>query len=106
MLFDDCIIIKKTKVPLYALSAFSILIVVSMTLASSINIDKSFAEKVSLLPLNSTSSQLNEDMVQFYSCIEESVENSESDEEPRYFNDEPTKTEVALCYDDAIANKK
>lgn len=92
--------------PLYTLSAFSILIVVSMTLASIISIDKSFAAKVSLLPLNSTSSQLNNDMAQFYSCIEESVENSESDGEPHYFKEEPTKTEVALCYNDAIANKK
>lgn len=106
MSFDDCIITKKTKVPLYALSAFSILIVVGLTLASGINIDKSFADKVSLLPLNSTSSQLNKDMAQFYSCIEESVENSEIDGEPHYFKEEPTKTEVALCYNDAVADKK
>ena len=105
MSFDDCIK-KKPKMPLYTLSAFSILIVVSMALASSTEVDKSFAEKVSLLPLNSTDPQLNEDMAQFYSCIEDTVENSESDDEPHYFNDEPTKTEVALCYNDVLANKK
>ena len=92
--------------PLYTISAFSILIVVSMMLASNINIDKSFADKVSLLPLNSTSSQLNKDMAHFYSCIEESVKNSQSNGEPHYFKEEPTKTEVALCYNDVLANKK
>ena len=45
-------------------------------------------------------------MAQFYSCIEESVENSESDGEPHYFKEEPTKTEVALCYNDAVADKE
>jgi hypothetical protein len=105
MSFDDCVK-KKPKMPLYTLSAFSILIVVSLALASSTDVDKSFAEKVSLLPLNSTDSQLNKDMAQFYSCIEDTVENSESADEPHYFNDEPTKTEVASCYSDTLAGKK
>ena len=104
MYFDDCIT-KKLKMPLYTLSAFSILIVVSMALASNVNLDKSFAEKVPLLPINSTDPQLNDDMAKFYSCIEDTVENSESDGEPHYFKDEPTKTEVALCYNEEIANK-
>jgi hypothetical protein len=104
MSFDDCIT-KKPKMPLYTLSAFSILIVVSMALASNVNVDKSFAERVPLLPINSTDSQLNEDMAKFYSCIEDTVENSQSDEEPHYFKDEPTKTEVALCYNEEVANK-
>ena len=105
MSFDDCIK-KKPEMPLYTLSAFSILIVVSMALASSTDVDKSFAEKVSLLPLNATDPQLNEDMAEFYSCIEDTVENSESDDEPHYFNDEPTKTEVALCYNDVFESPK
>jgi len=104
MSFDDCIT-KKPKMPLYTLSAFSILIVVSMALALNVNVHKSFAERVPLLPINSTDSQLNEDMAKFYSCIEDTVENSQSDEEPHYFNDEPTKTEVALCYNEEVANK-
>jgi hypothetical protein len=104
MSFDEYIT-KKPKMPLYILSAFSILIVVSMTLASNVNVDKSFAERVPLLPINSTDSQLNEDMAKFYSCIEDTVENSQSDEEPHYFKDEPTKTEVALCYNEEVANK-
>src|SRR5215212_8792500 len=104
MSFDDCIT-KKPKMPLYTLSAFSILIVVSIALASNVNVDKSFAERVPLLPINSTDSQLNEDMAKFYSCIEDAVENSQSDEEPHYFKDEPTKTEVALCYNEEVANK-
>jgi hypothetical protein len=77
-----------------------------MALASSTDVDKSFAEKVSLLPLNAKDPQLNEDMAQFYSCIEDIVENSESDDEPHYFNDEPTKTEVALCYNDVFGSPK
>jgi hypothetical protein len=104
MYFDECIT-KKSKMPLYTLSAFSILIVVSMALALNVNVDKSFAERVPLLPINSTDPQLNEDMAKFYSCIEDTVENSQSDEEPHYFKDEPTKTEVALCYNEEVANK-
>jgi hypothetical protein len=104
MSFDGCIT-KKHKMPLYILSAFPVLIVVTMALASNVNLDKSFAEKVPLLPINSTDPQLNDDMAKFYSCIEDTVENSESDEEPHYFKDEPTKTEVALCYNEEIANK-
>jgi hypothetical protein len=104
MSYDGCIT-KKHKMPLYILIAFPVLIVVTMALASNVNLDKSFAEKVPLLPINSTDPQLNDDMAKFYSCIEDTVENSESDEEPHYFNDEPTKTEVALCYNEEIADK-
>ena len=104
MSFDDCNT-KKPKMLLYTLSAFSILIVVSMALALNVNAGKSFADRVSLLPINSTNPQLNEDMAKFYSCIEDTVENSQSDEEPHYFKDEPTKTEVALCYNEEVANK-
>jgi hypothetical protein len=104
MSFDHCIT-KKPKMLLYTLSAFSILIVVSMVFASNVNVDKSFADRVKLLPINSTNPELNKDMAKFYSCIEDIVDNSESDVEPHYFKDEPTKTEVALCYNEEVANK-
>ncbi len=104
MYFDECIT-KKPKMPLYTLSAFSILVVVSMALALNVNVDKSFAERVPLLPINSTDPQLNKDMSKFYSCIEDTVKNSQSDGKPHYFKNEPTKTEVALCYNEEVANK-
>jgi hypothetical protein len=105
MFFDECFI-KKTKMPLHIMGAFSILVVVGM-LASNINIEKSFAvEKVALLPLNSDNAKLNADVTQFYKCIKKSVKNSETAQGPTYFNNEPTKTEVALCYKEVLTDKK
>ncbi|MBA3749390.1 MAG: hypothetical protein H0X03_00550 [Nitrosopumilus sp.] len=105
MFSKECFI-KKTKMPMHIIGAFSILVVVGI-LASNINIEKSFAaEKVALLPLNSDNAELNTDVTQFYKCIKKSVENSETEQEPTYFNDEPTKTEVALCYKEVLTDKK
>src|ERR687891_284882 len=38
----------------------------------------------------------------FYDCIEEAVDESYSEQEPNYFHDEPTKTEVNSCYNDVF----
>ncbi|HEX8677181.1 MAG TPA: hypothetical protein VF700_08175 [Segetibacter sp.] len=92
--------------PLKLIGAFSILVLMGM-LVSNTGIDKSFAkEKVALLPLTSPDAELNDNVAQFFSCIEKSIKGSETDKEPRYFNDEPTKTEVALCYNDVFGSPK
>ena len=104
MFFTKCV--KKTKMPLKLMGAFSILVLVGI-LVSNTGIEKSFAqEKVPLLPLTSADAELNASVAQFFSCIEKSIKGSETDKEPRYFNDEPTKTEVALCYNDVFGSPK
>jgi hypothetical protein len=105
-MFSTDSVIRKTKTPLKVIGAFSILILVGM-LVSNTGIEKSFAkEKVALLPLTSTDSKLNAEITQFFTCIKKSVKNSETEEEPTYFNDEPTKTEIALCYNDVFGDSK
>jgi hypothetical protein len=43
----------------------------------------------------------------FYDCIEEAVDESFSEQEPNYFHEEPTKTEVNSCYTDVfVVNSK
>jgi len=104
MFFTKCV--KKTKMPLKLIGAFSMLVLAGM-LVSNTGIEKSFAkERVALLPLTSADTELNSKVSQFFSCIEKSIEGSETEQEPRYFNDEPTKTEVALCYNDVFEGPK
>lgn len=104
MFFTNCFT-KKTKMPFHIIAAFSILVVTSI-MASNINIEKSFAvDKVSLLSLNSTNSKLNADMTHFYNCVSKSVQNGNSSHLPKFFNNEPTKTEIALCFKEIQINK-
>ncbi len=104
MFFTKCA--KKTKMPLKLVGAFSILVLVGM-LVSNIGVEKSFAkERVALLPLTSADSELNTKVTEFFSCIKKSVKNSETEQEPNYFHEEPTKTEVALCHNDIFKSPK
>ncbi len=96
---------KNTKIPFQVLSTFSILLVMSI-LALNINMEKSFAvEKATLLPLNSANSRLNTDVTHFYSCISKSAKTSDPSHLPKFFKNEPTKTEIALCFKEMNANK-
>ncbi len=100
----DCFI-KKTEIPFKIFGAFSILIVMSMFI-SNINIEKSFAaENVALLPLSSPDFKLNTEMTHFYDCIKTSAMSPDSSHLPKFFNNEPTKTEIALCYKEMQGNK-
>ena len=74
--------------------------------ASSLNIEKSFAaENVALLPLSSSDSKLNIQMNNFYDCIKKSATSPDSSHLPKFFNNEPTKTEIAICYKEMQASK-
>ena len=104
MFFTKCV--KKTNMALKLIGAFSLLVLVGM-LVSNTGIEQSFAKaRVALLPLTSADSELNVNLAQFISCIEKTIKGSETEQEPSYFNDEPTKTEVALCYNDVFASPK
>jgi hypothetical protein len=98
----DCFIEKETCFRL--LGIFSILIVVGI-ITSNINIEKSFAvekDTVSLSPSSNpgaaSNSKLNTDLDHFFSCITNSVKKSDSSQLPKFFNNVPTKTEIAVCF--------
>ncbi len=104
-MFSTNCVIKKTKIPFHVAGTFLILIVMSI-LASSINIEKSFAlDKTVLLPLNSTNSKLNTNVTHFYNCVSKSIQNGDSSQLPKFFKNEPTKTEIALCFKEMQTNK-
>jgi hypothetical protein len=102
----NCFIEKETCFRL--LGIFSILIVVGI-ITSNINIEKSFAvekDTVSLSPSSNpattttaaSNSKLNTDLDHFFSCITNSVKKSDSSQLPKFFNNVPTKTEIAVCF--------
>ena len=97
--------IKRTKISFDVRGAFLILLVISI-MALNINVEKSFAsEKATLLPINSINSKLNANINHFYKCIYKSAKNDDPLHLPKFFQNEPTKTEIALCFKEMKANK-
>ena len=91
-------IIKRTKTSSKILSIFSIVIVTSI-LISNINIEKSFAiEKESISSLSSPSSKLKDQVAKFTNCIINTIKNGDSSHLPKFFKNEPTKTDIAICF--------
>jgi hypothetical protein len=98
-------VIKNTKISFYVLGMCSMLLVMSI-LISNINIGESFAvKKATLLPLNSANPKLNAEMTHFYNCISKSAKMGGSSHLPKFFKNEPTKTEIALCFKEMKASK-
>lgn len=109
MFSKDCFIEKEKG--LCFLGIFSILIVVGIV-TSNINIEKSFAvEKETGLQTPTTSSsdptatnpttnpKLNTNLDNFFNCITNSIKKSDSSQLPKFFHNEPTKTEIAICFE-------
>jgi hypothetical protein len=91
-------IIKETKTSSKVLSTFSILIVTSI-LISNINIEKTFAvEKESISPLKPSNSNIKNQVDKFIDCITNTIKNGDSSHLPKFFKDEPTKTDIAICF--------
>ena len=44
-------------------------------------------------------------MNNFYDCIKKSATSPDSSHLPKFFNNEPTKTEIAMCYKEMQASK-
>ena len=61
-----------------------------------------WAQAVPLIPIQTGNATLDQGLPVFYDCIEEAVEESFSDQEPNYFHEEPTKSEVNDCYYDVF----
>jgi hypothetical protein len=66
-----------------------------------------YAQAVPLVPIQTGNATLDKGIPMFYDCIEEAVDESFSEQEPNYFHEEPTKTEVNSCYTDVfVTNSK
>jgi hypothetical protein len=61
-----------------------------------------WAQAVPLIPVQTGNGTLDQGIPVFYDCIEETVDESYSEQEPTYFHDEPTKAEVNDCYNDVF----
>jgi len=61
-----------------------------------------WAQAVPLIPIQTGNATLDQGLPVFYDCIEEAVEESFSEQEPNYFHEEPTKSEVNDCYYDVF----
>jgi len=61
-----------------------------------------WAQAVPLITVQTGNVTLDQGLPIFYNCIEEAVDESYSEQEPNYFHEEPTKTEVNSCYNDVF----
>jgi hypothetical protein len=61
-----------------------------------------WAQAVPLIPVQTGNATLDQGLPVFYDCIDEAVDESYSEQEPNYFHEEPTKTEVNSCYNDVF----
>ena len=66
-----------------------------------------WAQAVPLIPVQTGNATLDQGLPIFYDCIDDAVDESYSEQEPNYFHEEPTKTEVNSCYTDVfVVNSK
>jgi hypothetical protein len=61
-----------------------------------------WAQAVPLIPVQTGNATLDQGLPIFYDCIDGAVDESYSEQEPNYFHEEPTKTEVNSCYNDVF----
>ena len=61
-----------------------------------------FSQAVELLPVNTGNETLDSRLPVFYDCIEEAVDASANAPQAPYFEDEPTKNEVRMCYQEVL----
>ena len=63
-----------------------------------------WAQAVPLIPIHSGNATLDQGLPVFYDCLEEIVDESFSEQEDNYFQDEPRKSEVVKCYYEVFVN--
>jgi hypothetical protein len=63
-----------------------------------------WGQAVPLTPIHSGNATLDRGLPVFYDCLDEVVDNSFSEQEDSYFQDEPRKSEVIECYYQVFVN--
>ena len=81
----------------------ALFVTVTVMLACSfIQINISYGEAVSLIPIHTGNVTLDKGLPEFYDCIDKKIDSSKGDEVDNYFEKEPTKNEVTTCYDEVF----
>jgi hypothetical protein len=65
-----------------------------------------WAQEVPLIPINSGNATLDQGLPVFYDCLEEVVDESYTEQEDNYFQNEPRKSEVIECYYQVFVNSE
>jgi len=65
---------------------------------------EAWTQAVPLIPINSGNATLDQGLPVFYDCLDEVVDESFSEQEDSYFQDEPRKSEVVKCYYEVFVN--
>jgi hypothetical protein len=65
---------------------------------------EAWAQAVPLIPINSGNATLDQGLPVFYDCLDKVVDESFSEQEDSYFQDEPRKSEVVKCYYEVFVN--
>jgi hypothetical protein len=78
--------------------------IVCLSLSGFFDTLTAWAQAVPLIPIDSGNATLDQGLPVFYSCLDEVVEESFSEQEDSYFQDEPRKSEVVKCYYEVFVN--
>ncbi|MDQ3083970.1 MAG: hypothetical protein M3Q77_04055 [Thermoproteota archaeon] len=62
----------------------------------------SFGQAVDLIPIQTGNATLDNGLPVFYDCIDEKIDESKGVEVDLYFEKEPTKHEVTMCYNEVF----
>ena len=65
-----------------------------------------WAQAVPLIPINSGNATLDQGLPVFYECLENVVDESFSEQEDNYFQNEPRRSEVIECYYQVFVNNE
>ncbi len=61
-----------------------------------------FGQAVDLIPIQTGNATLDKGLPEFYDCIEEKIDASKGVEKDPYFEKEPTKNEMSICYNEVF----
>jgi hypothetical protein len=78
--------------------------IVCLSLSGFFDTLTAWAQAVPLIPINSGNATLDQGLPVFYDCLDEVVDESFSEQEDSYFQDELRKSEVVKCYYEVFVN--
>ena len=74
-----------------------------MMLTTFVQGNVSFGQAVDLIPIRTGNATLDQGLPGFYDCIDKKIDESKGVEVDLYFEKEPTKHEVTICYNEVFA---
>jgi hypothetical protein len=81
------------------------LITVSSTGGTHNHLNSTYSQAVDLIGINTGNESLDQELLVFYDCIDEKIDESKGVEEDDYFEEEPTKNEVKICYNEVFSGQ-